>query len=35
MVRIISGSFGELVGLGVDEIQAIDVGDDARFEFVL
>jgi hypothetical protein len=27
MVRIISGNLGELMGLGVDDWMAIDVGD--------
>jgi hypothetical protein len=38
MVRIISGSLGELVGPGVDDgmaINVVDAGHDALLEFVL
>ena len=38
MVRIISGSLGELVGPGVDDwmpIDIVDTGHDALFELVL
>ena len=38
MVRIISGSLGELIGPGVDDWMAVDVGDaghNAFLEFVL
>jgi len=38
MVRIISGSLGELIGPGVNDWMAVDVGDaghNAFLEFVL